>query len=106
MPSVSYMAAEVTLTLADTNYQLLHLLQLIEPNCPGATREMILQADTTNSATVLIGDGKLSATRFGYQLWPRESRTYRAEFQGVLLGNIFVRSTSAGQKLSVELMVI
>lgn len=106
MPSLSYVAIEVTLTNANQAYQLLSLLQAIEATCPGAAREVILQADSTNSATVLVGDGKISASRFGYQLWPRESRTYRAEYQGVLLGNIFVFSTSAGQKLGVELMVI
>lgn len=104
MASVSYVAATVTLTLANTNYNLLTLLQAIETNCPSTARELLIQSHSDNASTVLVGDAALSGIRCGYELALGQSRTYRSSIQHVLLGSIYVRSSGTSQKLNVEVM--
>lgn len=100
-----YIAVQVTLTLANTNYNILSLVQAIEDTCPAACRELQIQAATANADVVLIGDAELSATRFGYELARLDSAKYRSDHSNVILGGKYARSATAGQKLNVEIEV-
>jgi hypothetical protein len=100
-----YIAVQVTLTLANTNYNILELVQALEPTCPAACRELQIQAATGNADVVLLGDAKLSATRMGFELARLESRTWRSNHSNVILGGKYARSVTAGQNLNVEIEV-
>jgi len=107
----SYIAVTVTLTSANTNYNLLALVNaILTPTLsPGACRELSLQNTNGNTASVLVGDAELSSTRIGYELTAGSStvgmsRTYRCSgSNSVSIADIYVRSASAGQKLNVEI---
>jgi len=113
-----YVAVTITLTSADTNYELLTLVNAIlaaetgtsdQVQAPGACRELNIQADggidgaAGNTADVLIGDGFLSTTRYGYLLHPGESRNYRGEPGQVIVSGISLRSHTDGQTVHVEI---
>lgn len=114
-----YIGATVTLTNADTNYNLMSLVQgVLDAEtgiatggvCPGACRELFIQSANGNTAPVLIGDGKLSATRVGYELKNGssavgDSRLYRSTINNVDLASLFARSGTSGQKLNIEIVL-
>lgn len=95
-------SAQITLTNADTNYNIRTLVVAI---IGAGTRirgtEISLQAPSTNVADVLVGDSSLSGTRYGKSLSIGAGYTYRFD-KALSLGNLYVRSASAGQKLNVE----
>ncbi len=74
----AYVAVQVTLTLADTAYNLYELVNVVLAGetlstgmiCPGNCAQLCIQGDVGNDATdlVLIGDALISTTRFGYSL--------------------------------------
>ena len=112
----SYLGVTVTLAAANTNYNLLTLLQAVTAaqtppsDTPAACRELNIQSypgiDGTGANTndVLIGDSFLSATNMAYVLAVGGSRTYRSASTGsVPVGTIFVRSAGASQKLNIEI---
>jgi hypothetical protein len=109
-----YVAVQVTLTAANTNYNLQTLVNAALAGAaavaPGACREFNLQAHPGidgsggNTNDILIGDADLSTTYLGYILQPGASRTYRSDFGNAQNSVIYVRSAGTGQKLNVELM--
>lgn len=107
MASLSYVAVTVTLAAANTNYNLLALVQAIEANCPGTCGELCLQSPKANAAAMIyVGDGKLAGTtRAGYELNSGDSRTYRAERNSVHVGSQYVRTDTPGALLNVEVML-
>lgn len=117
----AYVAVTITLTSANTNYNVLTLVNAViaaEANmptppmvAPDACREMILQSfpgidsSGANTNDILVGDGLLSTTRIGYILQAvGADRTYSSTIQNVDVGSIYVRSAGAGQKLNVEIV--
>ncbi len=115
----SYVAVDITLTNANQNYNILDLVNIIlaaeSPSpgvavAPGACRELSLQSTAGNTANVLIGDAYLSSTRKGYALTfgatgtVGAQRIYRAENNSVDVGNLYARSGTSGQILSVEIV--
>jgi hypothetical protein len=96
----------VTLTSADTNYNLNELIVAVEAAAPTITKELVIQAASTNGSSVLIGDLNLSGTNYGYELEAKDSRTYvnRDLGKGVDVRDFYLRSSGAGQKVSVELV--
>lgn len=113
----AYVAVNITLTSANTNYNVLDLVNVVlaaEPlpsSAPGACRELSLQNAPANTASILIGDALLSASRFGYALAfgaagvPGAQRIYRADHRAISIGDLYARSGTAGQVLSVEICV-
>lgn len=102
----AYLGITVTLTTADTNYNLLTLLQAVDPTCPPTARELIVQSSRANAggSYINVGDGSMGASRCGYELAVRESRTYRSNKQDVFLGAMYVRPSANGLVLNVEVM--
>lgn len=107
------MAVLVNLASANTNYNLLALVNAIlatTAECPGMAREVNIQANpgidgaAGNTKSVLIGDAELSATRFGYLLNAGDARLYRGTLNNVDVGSIYVRSSGTNQKLAVEIV--
>lgn len=105
--------AYVSVTVTAVQNVATRLLDLINTalganrECPGACRELLLQSTNGNSASIFIGDYNVSNTN-GYELpagssAPGTPRIYRAgETNSVPLGNLYIYSTAASQKLNVE----
>jgi len=101
----------LTLTDANTNYNLWSLAVAIEPTLRTNFTQINLQPDPANSALVRIGDEALSGTRYGLSLGTVTSPA--ADIPIVLrsgsgaadvsLNTLYARSASAGQKVSVLL---
>ena len=110
-----YVAVTITLTSANTNYEILTLVNAVlalataPSEAPGACRVVNIQAHPGidgsggNTNDVLIGDAELATTRIGYVLNPGGSRAYESTSQNALVGGIYARSAGAGQKLNVEI---
>lgn len=112
----NYVAVTVTLTSADTNYNLLALVNAVlaaENNtdtniqAPGAARNVQIQSHPgidgvgANTASVLLGDANLSATRIGMVLAPGGFFSDRSPINNVDLGEIYARSATEAQKLNI-----
>jgi hypothetical protein len=117
-PRRSYVAVTVTLATANTNYNLLTLVNAIlaaetqgdnTVRVSGAQREFNIQANPgidsvgANNKDVILGDSLLSATRVGYVLVPGASRLYRSNVQNADFGSIYAQSAGTNQKLNIEL---
>jgi hypothetical protein len=110
-PRRSYYGVQVTLTSADTNYEIYTLVEAIvtvatnPSDAPGACREFNIQSDPGNDGSnpILVGDSELSATRYGYSLSAGDSRVYRSDINNVQVAGKYVRSHASGQKLNVEI---
>lgn len=104
----SYVALTITLTTAAQNIldviNTALALQSGAPVCPGAGREINLQADPANAATIFIGDAALTTTNYGYGLVAGSSRLYRSDLNNVQLGGIYALSGTTAQVLHVEVM--
>lgn len=112
----SYIGVQVTLTSANTVYNIYNLIQAViaaqtpSTDAPASCRELNLQAhpgiDGTgaNTNAILVGDSFLSTTNMAYVLGVGASRTYRSSStSSVQVGSIYVRSAGAGQKINVEI---
>lgn len=94
----------VTLTNADTNYNLLTLLRAIDADMPMRAQMVQLQYDPTAGAGVLrIGNPSvLSATDFGVELVGTQAFSIGSlDSNLILLGDIEMRSTVAAKKVHV-----
>jgi hypothetical protein len=89
---------QVTLTDADTNYDLLALVRAIDSAFIDFANQITLQADDANSGTILIGDSNLSDTRYGVKLSVTDALALGV---GSSLRGINARSASSGQKLNI-----
>jgi hypothetical protein len=98
----------VTLTSANTNYGVDELLLAENAAERIHCQEVTFQAPTGNTAVILIGDGSLSATEFGYSLAAGTILTIRgsAGANSVGLNAFKVRSANAGQLLSITQLVV
>jgi hypothetical protein len=97
---------QLTLTDADTNYNLQELIAAVEPSAPTFCRELLIQADDGNSTNkVMIGDLNTSSTRFGFKLAAGDSRTYVYREAMVDVRDFYVRCDGASKKINVELLV-
>jgi len=96
-----YVAVTLTLTTASEFYNLATLLAAVS----GLTlernhaQELLIQAKSTNTGVVAVGDASISATRRGYELTSGDSRTYRT---GLQFSSVYLNSTAAGDKVNVE----
>lgn len=113
----SYVAVTVNLAAANTNYNLLDLINAIiaaetgAPNvqCPGMCRSLSLQAypgidggGTPNTSDILIGDALLSTTRIGAILQVGGTFAQSSTIENANLGDIYVRTAGTNQKLLVN----
>ena len=88
----TYVAGTITLAAGNTPYNLLALIQAqLDANCPGASYEVTIQADSSNPVYVGTSNliGALSTSNYGYVLDKAQSgfvagasRTYRSGFPG------------------------
>ena len=114
----NYVAVTVTLTLADTNYNLLALVNAVlaaetgtdvNVQCPGAARNVQIQSHPgidsvgANTADIIFGDAKLSTTRVGTVVSPGGFLSDRSPINNVNLGEIYAQSHTAGQKLNITI---
>jgi hypothetical protein len=89
----------LTLTLADTNYNLWTLARAIDNTYRDAPIDSVaVLAPATNANDILLGDANLSATRYGIVLHPDQGFAFNKRS----LRGLNARSAGAGQKLAVE----
>lgn len=98
--------AAITLTSANTNYDLYTLAVAVNAAFPKNCQELTVLADPANVAEVLCGDGTLSATQYGYNIAPGGSFTHRAPTNGISVSGRKIRSTSAGMILHLSAEVL
>lgn len=101
----------LTLTDADTNYNLYTLAAAIDSTLRTNHTQISLQPDPANTALVRVGDQSLSGTRYGLSLGTVTSPA--AAIPVILrsgsgaadqaLNGLYARSASAGQKIAVLL---
>lgn len=98
----------ITLTSANTNYGVDELLLAENAAERIHCQEVTFQAPSGNTNPILIGDGSLSATEFGYSLVAGGSVTIRgtAGANSIALNSFKVRSAGAAQGLSVMQVVV
>ena len=117
---LNYVGLTVTLAAANTNYNLLALINAIlaaesgrdaTAQCPGMCRSLLLQSNPVidgtgvNTNDVLVGDGLLSTTRVGYVLAKAGgSFTDRSNTNNVNVGDIYVQSAGTNQKINVTVV--
>jgi hypothetical protein len=89
---------QVTLTDADTNYDLLTLVRGVDSGFKDVARQITIQADASNSVAVLIGDANLSATRYGARLDVTDAL---ALTELAYLKGLNARASASGQKLNI-----
>jgi len=98
-----YVAVTLTLTTASEFYNLATLLAAVS----GLTlernhaQELLIQAKSTNTGVVAVGDASISATRRGYELTSGDSRTYRT---GIQFKSLNMGSTVNADKINVEII--
>lgn len=94
----------VTLTSANTNYNLFSLVSTIDPNAAVNVAQLLIINEGTN--TISKGKSTMAALTDGDQIIPTDSRNYSNGYSnGVSMSNIWVRSDGAAQKLWVEAIV-
>lgn len=114
----SYVGVQVTLTSNAVVYNLLTLVDAViaaeskwdgQTTCPGAARELVLQAPIGNTGTVYLGDALMVAAGAGRQsgeIVKGASRHYgTGDTKGVDLAQIYVTPATNGDKLNVEVLV-
>lgn len=105
----AYVGTVVTLTSANTNYNLLTLIQALTgySGANGMVAWLHLQATAGNAGAILIGDASMTGSVFGFSLAAAANHIYGPFVMSALsLANIWVRSASAGVTLSVETLAI
>ena len=96
-------------TVTTTPQSLWALLLAVDPNIGQAYASLTLNysnsANAASTGTILIGDGTLTSTNFGYELTKGSAKVYPpTPVQGALLGYMFVMTTTGTALLSVEYM--
>lgn len=95
---------QLTLTLADTNYNLRTLVSAVDADALASVCELQIQSDPGNGAAViLVGDSGLSATRYGKDLRANDSALYRSSKNSIYTGDYYLRCNLAGKKINVDL---
>src|SRR6266567_4231741 len=116
----NYVGVTVTLAAANTNYNLLALVNAIlaaetgtdnTSQCSGMARSVNLQAypgiegTGINTNDILVGDAFLSTTRIGYILNPGGAFHDSTHMNNVNVGDIYVRSAGTSQKINVTVVL-
>ena len=113
----SFWSGLVTLTSANTNYNILALVNAAlavqtgnsSVIVPGSVKELLLQADPGidgvggNTKDILVGDANLSTTNYGFVLSKSSSAPFRSDQNNVGWSWLYVQSAGASQKLGVTL---
>lgn len=98
----AYTAVSVTLTSADTNYNVMTLVRAIDANAAADVEAMSFENDSSNaSGRIRVGDINLSASRCAYSLGTSDSREYP---RGADVGSVYARGTASGMILNIEIM--
>lgn len=110
----AFWAGIVTLTSANTNYNLRELvnaeLSASGAEVPDSFREILITANPgvdgagQNTNDVLLGDSSLSASVYGWVLSVGSSTPFRSTIGNVQFSPIYARSGASGQKVCIVLM--
>lgn len=95
----------VTLTNANTNYNLYDLAVAIRPLFPRRAKSFGIFAPSANVAAVLVGDANLSTTHYGEEIGPSGRWGFIGTQNDIPVENFTARSASAGQKLALTAII-
>ena len=91
-----YFGETINITPLNTKVNLLKLMQAIAPNLTGTLTVLSIQADAANTAPVLIGSDRITATNYGLAIAPGTIGTYSTSQQTpVPAGRIWLWATAA-----------
>lgn len=105
MPSNPFLKS-VTLTAASTNYNLLTLIQALEPGQTGRCCKLAIQNDTGNGAAHLfVGNEDVSGTNFGANLVATQVLDFETVGMNLInASDIWLRSDTASIKVNIALL--
>src|SRR5579864_8179549 len=107
MSQSGYVAGLISIPNDGAEHNLLVLIRTqLDPNCPGAAREVNLQAAKTNGGLIYFGAPTVTSANYAYTLGAGDSRNYHSDLQNVQLGNISVFTATGSIGLGVEVMVV
>ena len=97
----------LTLTTKNTKYRLSDLIAAIDANERTQFKQVLIQGGPNNSDDVIVGDGNLSATRYGYALRAYDSRLYQDSGQaGQTTADKYLMCVNTdGMQVSAELIL-
>jgi hypothetical protein len=100
-------APQVTLTTANTVYNLQTLVKAIDAAEPGYCHQLTLQADIGNGeANVFIGDSTVSSSTYGVKLPASGASNYESPFNAIDLANFYLVSDTNSAKVNVQVVII
>jgi hypothetical protein len=102
MPANPFLKS-VVITLANTNYNLLTLMQALDGATYPRVAKLQLQLDPgAGAAKFFIGNDDLSGTNFGVSLVAGQALNFDSTPQNIIwLGGILLRSDTAGVRVNV-----
>ena len=97
----------VTLTNADTNYDLATLLLAVSANERIHGSQIALQALAANGNDILIGGADMTGTSYGIRLKPGEAVTFSSGSDGATqhLNALQARGVAAGLKIAITNLI-
>lgn len=97
----------VTVTLANTNYNLLTLMQAVEAACYPRSARLQIQLDAgAGAAKLFVGNEDVSATNYGAVLLAGQAFIFDATPQSLVsIIGISLRSDTAGVKVNISSLV-
>ena len=106
MPSNPFLKS-VIVTLANTNYNLLTLMQVVDKAAPTRCSKLNIQLDTlAGAANLYIGNDDISGTNFGAHLNAGQAKIWESgETDRIVLNQIFLRSDTAGVQVNIDALV-
>jgi hypothetical protein len=95
-------SATLTLSQANTVYNLYDLLSAARPEAPKVVAELYIIADNANSGSVYVGDSTLSTSNYGAELAPGDPMLpRRTAGNQIALDHVYLMASAANQKVNV-----
>jgi hypothetical protein len=101
-----YFGDMVTIATLNAPVRLMPLIQAISPHCSPAVAIANLFAPSTNTAVILFGSERVSATNYAFSLAASATKNYvtaGGQFQGIPIGDLWMWTTAAAT-LGIELI--
>jgi hypothetical protein len=106
MPSNPFLKS-VTLAAANTNYNLLTLMQARDANAPSRCSKLNIQLDPgAGGALLFVGNDDISATNYGAALYAGQVKVWETgQVNNLVLNQIYLRCATAGVQVNIDATV-
>lgn len=107
MPSNPFLKS-IVLPSANTNYNLLTLMQVADVQAPSRCSKLNLQLDTgAGAAKLFIGNDDISGSNYGVVLNAGQVKVWEmGETNRIILSQIFLRSDTAAVQVNIDALVL